>query len=327
MPSPRSIAQLRLSLASLLLTGCPDDATAGAEASTDTTSTGRTTTGGDTDFETTAAPAATTGSTTAVVDDTGTGTDGTTGEPPPQGTCVGLTEIGHIGLVLARDAMPIETTCDPAPAQCGGDPVGGWTLDALCGFEATPNPFEDECPDSEYEVEILSQGGTMTFEDDGTFVQDLDVVAQTMLMLNPLECFGLSCLELEDLLRMQTTTPMATCQEMGPHCECMLPDDGVPEQAMGRWEAVNAELRFTAEGLTVTFPYCVTGARLELWQPIHDMPISTAVPCTNQQDCIDSLGVMYDFYVCTANDASAVVGARESEMRTRPYTKGPKTLP
>jgi hypothetical protein len=313
MPSLRSIAPLPLSLALSLLVGCPgDDATADADATTDTTSTGRTTTGGETELETTTAPTATTGSTTAGVDDTGTDPDGTTGEPPPQGICVGFEEIGHIGLVLARDAMPIETACDPAPAQCGGDPLGHWTLDALCGFEATPNPFEDECSDSEFVVEILSQAGTMTFEDDGSFVQDLDVVAQTLLTLSPLECFGLSCLELEDLLRMQTTSPMAACQAMGPHCECTLPDDGVPEQAMGEWEAVNAELRFTAEGITVTFPYCVTGASLELWQPIHDMPISTAVPCTNQQDCIDALGVVYDFYVCTANDASPVLGARGS---------------
>jgi hypothetical protein len=311
MPSLRSIAQLRLSLALFLLAGCPgDDASADADATTDTTSTGRTTTGGDTELETTATPTATTGSTTAVVDDTGT--DDTTGERPPQGTCVGFEEIGHLGLALARDAMPIETTCDPAPAQCGGDPVGRWTLDALCGFEATPNPFEDECPDSEFLVEILSQAGTMTFEDDGSFVQDLDVVAQTLLTLNPLECFGLTCPELEDLLRMQTTTPMATCQAMGPRCECTLPDDGVPEQAVGEWDVVNGELHFTAEGITITFPYCVTGGRLALWQPIHDMPISTAVPCTNQRDCIDALGVMYDFYVCTANDASAVFGARGS---------------
>jgi hypothetical protein len=310
MPSLRSIAQLPLSLA-FLLTGCPgDDATGDAEATTGTSSTGRTTTGGDTEPEATTAPERTTSSTTAVADDTGAATDGTTGEPPPQGTCVGLTEIGHIGLVLARDAMPIEVTCDPMPASCGGDPVGEWALEALCGFEATPNPFEDECPDSDYEIEILSQAGTMTFEDDGSFVQDLDVVAQTMLTLNPMKCFGLSCLELEELLRMQTTTPGATCQAMGPHCACTLPDDGVPEQAMGTWDAVNGELRFVAEDIAVTFPYCVTNARLDLWQPIHDMPISTAVPCTDQQDCIDALGDMYDFYVCTANDAAVVPGAR-----------------
>lgn len=311
MPALRSLAPLSLAL---LLTGCPgDDAPADTEATTGSTSTGRTTTG-DTGLEATTAPEPTTdtGSTTAVVDDTGTETDGTTGEPPPQGNCVGLTEVGHIGLVLARDAMPIEVTCDPMPASCGGEPVGEWALEALCGFEAIPNPFADECADSDYAIEILSQSGTMTFEDDGSFVQELDVAAQAMLTLDPMECFGLSCLEFEELLRAQTTTTDATCQAMGPHCACTFPDDGQPEEAMGTWDAVNGELHFTAEGVTVTFPYCVAGARLELWQPIFDMPISTAVLCTNQQDCIDALGDMYDFYVCTANDATAGLGARGS---------------
>lgn len=318
MPSLRSIERLHVPCGStwmlatplvLLLTGCPgDDATGGTEATAGTTD-GGTTTGGTTELESTTEPERMTSSTTAVVDDTGTETDGTTGEPPPQGLCVGLTEIGHIGLVLARDAGPADFTCDPTPASCGGDPVSQWSLEALCGFEATPNPFEDECPDSVAVVEILAQGGTMTFEADGSFVQDLDVVLQTILTLNPMDCFGLSCLELEEILRMQTATSMATCAELGPSCECTLPDDGMPEQAMGTWDAVNGQLHFTAEGLTVTFPYCITGARLDLWQPIHDMPITTGVLCVTQQDCIDTLGDMYDFYVCTTSDVAVVPGA------------------
>jgi hypothetical protein len=284
----------------LLLAACPgDDGTADADA---TTAGGTTTSGGTTTDGTTTAEDPTS-STTAVVDDTGTGTVDTTGEPPPLGNCVGFAEVGHIGLVLSRNGVPIDDTCEPTPAACGGQPVGSWVLESQCGFEAEPNPFEDECPGSDFEIEILSQIGTMTFDVDGSFVQDFDVVAQLVLTLNPMECFGLNCNELEMLLQMQTETPNATCDDMGPSCVCTFPDDGMPEQAMGAWEAIDGEIHFMAGGITHVFPFCIAEDRLELWQPIHAMPITTALLCASQQDCIDALGDRYDFYWCTVDEA------------------------
>jgi ABC-type transport system substrate-binding protein len=56
---------------------------------------------------------------------------------------------------------------------------------------------------------------------------------------------------------------------------------------------------FTAEDVTTVFPFCITEDRLDLWQPLYDMPVPTGVACTTQQDCTDALGDSHDIYTCS----------------------------
>lgn len=285
-----------------LLTGCPaDDTPADTEATAGSSTSGSSTDGGPgPDLDTTAASGSSgssESSTTAVADDTTTtGDTETTGEPPLDGVCEGFEQVGNVATVLSRDGMPIDTTCDPTPMPCGGDPVGTWAIEATCGFEAFPNPLADACPGSTFVIEVLGQTGTLTFEADGSFVQDFDIQAQVVATLDPMACFGVDCATFEQLA--QGDNPGTTCQEMGPTCECTIPDDGMPEQVMGTWEVMGNDLILTtAEGVGSN-AFCIGGDRLDLWQPLITSTL-TDVLCMDDQDCIDALGDMYEFYACT----------------------------
>jgi len=300
LPAPSHLlprAALATPLA-LLLCACPgDDAPADTEA-TAGSSTGDTSTTTGPDLDTTAASessssSSSSSSTTAVVDDT---TDDTTGEPPIDGVCEGYQQTGNIASVLSRDGMPIDTTCDPAPTPCGGDPVGSWTLESMCGFEDVPNPLAEACPSSTFVAELLSASGTITFVDDGSFMQDFDIQAQVVITLDTMACFGVDCATFEMLA--QGDNPTATCMEMGPMCECTLPDNGMPEQFMGTWEVMGNDLVLTTAEGAGGYQLCIEGDRLDLWQPIIGST-TTDVLCMDDQDCIDALGDMYDFYSCS----------------------------
>lgn len=287
-----------------LLTGCPaDDTPAETEGTTGTSTSGSSTDAGPgPDPDTTAASESSSSSTTAVADETTT-----TGEPgetettdttggPFDGVCEGFEQVGNVATVLSRDGMPIDTTCDPTPAPCGGDPVGTWAIEATCGFEAFPNPLAEACPGSTFMIEVLGQSGTLTFEADGSFVQDFDIQAQVVITLDSMACFGIDCATFEQVA--QGDNPGTTCQAMGPSCECTLPDDGMPEQAMGTWEVMGDDLILTtAEGAGGS-AFCIGGDRLDLWQPIIGSTL-TEVLCMDDQDCVDALGDAYEFYSCT----------------------------
>lgn len=300
-PSPYSLVLAGLVLPLALLTGCPAEETPGdTEATEGSTTSGSTTDGGpNPDPDTTAAAESSTSSTTAVADETTTtgdpDTTGTTGEPL-DGVCEGFELVGNVATVLSRDGMPIDTTCDPTPMPCGGDPLGTWMIEATCGFEAFPNPFAEACPGSTFVIEVLGQSGTLTFEADGSFVQDFDIQAQVVTTLDSMACFGVDCATFEQLA--QGDSPGTTCQEMGATCECTIPDDGAPEQAMGTWEVMGNDLILTtAEGASGS-AFCIGGDRLDLWQPLIGSTL-TEVACMDDQDCIDALGDMYEFYACT----------------------------
>jgi hypothetical protein len=311
----------------LLLAACPgnevtDDAgaadtidteaAADNEAGTGTTSAGESGTDGGHGPRPEKIPTAddTSSSTTAPTDDT-------IGEPPAEGSCVGYTSVGYVGVVLSRGGVPIDLACDSTPAPCGGDPVDGWALAAVCGFEDLPNPFAGRCPGSTYETEILSQSGTMTFAADGTVVQDFDIVLEIVLTVDSMACFDMSCADLQAVFEASNPegSPPPTCEAIGANCECTFPDDGQPEQAMASWEVVGTDLLITAEGVTTVFPICVTEDRLDLWQAQYDPPVPTGVACSTQQDCIDALGDTYDLYACALGDDPFVAMARSGPLR------------
>ncbi|MCX4241270.1 hypothetical protein [Paraliomyxa miuraensis] len=277
----------------VLLTACPgDDTTQDTEGTTSGTSTEGPDPDGTTSTTTsTTVDPSSSSSTTEAVDETGTSTGG------EAGLCEGLTIVGHVGSVLARDGMPIDTTCSPDPVPCGGDLVGDWSLESLCGFEAFPNPFEDMCPGSSLSVEILSQSGTLSFADDGTFVQDYDIELQMTLDFDPMACLGISCDAFEAGLQMDD--PTASCQSMGPNCRCTIPDDGMPELGMGTYEVIGNVVVLTVDGESSAGEFCITGDRLDAWQPLVDVPTPTRVTCMDAEDCVDALGDMYDGYTCT----------------------------
>ncbi len=295
-----------LVLTSLLLAACPgDDSPADTEATAGSSTGGSSTGGGSTpDPDSTGGAEGSSGSsTTAVVDETGPDTTTeTTGEPPADGVCEGFTQVGDVATVLSRDGMPIDPSCDPTPMPCGGDVVGSWTLESTCGLEAFPNPLEQACPGSTFAIEVLGAAGTLTFVDDGSFVQDFDIQAQVVVTLDPMTCFGVDCATFEQL--SQGDNPGTTCMAMGPTCECTIPDDGMVEQAMGTYEVMGSDIVLTTADGAEGMAFCIAGDRLDLWQPLL-VPTITEVMCTDEQDCLDALGDMYDLYACTIEEPGA----------------------
>lgn len=290
---------VRLAPLALLLVACPgDDSPADTEATAGSSTGGVDSTGPGPGTTTTATTASSSSSTTAVVDESGTSTTGddTTGEPPTPGLCEGYDQVGNVNSVLSRDGLPIDTTCDPMPAPCGGDLVGSWSLESTCGFEAFPNPLEAMCPGSTFMLDIVSQSGTMTFEDDGSFVQDFDIQTQAVFGLDPMACFGVDCGTFEMILQMDD--PGVSCQAMGPTCTCTIPDDGMPEQATGTYAVVGTDVVFTNMDGDSTAAFCIGGDRLDLWQVLYGLPSLTDIECMTEGDCADALGDMYDAYVC-----------------------------
>lgn len=293
-----------LALTALLVAGCPgDDAPADTDDATESSGTAASTstsTGPDPDGTTTPDP--TTSSSTSGVDETSSGgaESTSTGEPPPEGSCAGLDLAGMIDTVLSREGAPIELTCDPNPMPCGGDPVGEWVVETSCGYEAYPNFFEEQCPGSTLAVQILSQVGTFSFEEDGTFFQDLTTQVQFDLALDPMTCLGIDCDTWQMLL--EEDAPSVTCQSMGATCDCEIVQDPDNDVAMGTYEVQKETITITVDGEAESFPYCTQSDRFDLWSPLFGIPELTEIVCTDDRECVDAIGDMYDVVFCAIDE-------------------------
>lgn len=233
------------------------------------------------------------------LDSTSTTTDDpstSTGEVLP-GTCVGVDSVGDIASIYSRGGAPIDTTCNPAAAGCGGDVLGTWTIEGSCGYESIPNPLADDCPGSTFELAIISESGTLELLDDGTFIQDLMLVSDIIVTLDPMACYGVSCAQFGDALAMDT--PGSMCADLEGTCTCTVPNsDGSSDELMGTYE-VNADILtlITPEGDSDA-AFCVTDDRLDLWQPVLDGTV-TEEPCADEADCEAALGDTHEFYLCS----------------------------
>lgn len=282
----------------LLLAGCPGDdspAETDSEGSSGTTGDATATAPTATTTTTTDADSTTTSEPTTTGVDTTAGEESSTGEPL-NGTCIGLDQVGDIDTVFSRDGMPIDASCTLPPAPCGGDVLGTWAIEAQCGYEAFPNPFEQDCPGSTFEIQVVGQMGTVTFENDGTFTQDLSIDLQALLSLDPMACFGIDCVTLEAGLQMDN--PAATCMSMMGTCNCTIPGlNDPPMVVMGTYEVMGDSLMLDVGGEQEEFAFCVTGDRLDTWNQLFIDTI-TETMCVDEQDCIDALGDMHELYVC-----------------------------
>jgi len=295
-----------LALTLVLLSGCPGDDGTPMETEGETESEGTT---GDPTATSTPPPSTTdpdpstsSGATTETVDDTTMGPEeeSSSGEPPPTNVCVGFDQVGDIGTVFSRDGLPIDTTCDATPMPCGGDVLGMWAVEESCGYEAIPNPLEQDCPGSTFEVETLSHNGTMDFADDGTFVQTLDIQNQAVFTLDPMACFGVSCMDFNDLIQMDD--PMASCMDDMGMCRCTFPPEMGGMAIMGNYEVMGDILTLEVGGEVEEFPFCITGDRLDTWNPLFNTTVTEEL-CNDEQDCVDALGDTHQAYVCVEPEA------------------------
>jgi hypothetical protein len=282
----------------LLLAACPADDGSGGDTQSDTTDgstaasatspTSSTTTTSTTDATTSTTVPDTSGTTTAGEDESSTGA-------PLPGTCVGIDVVGTLGEVLALDDATIDTTCIATPAGCGGDIVGEWTVQSTCGWEATPNLFDDDCPGAQMTVTSGMITGTRRFNADMTFEFNVETTLELEVNLDAMTCFGADCAGYEAAAEMQPGV-VAACQDTDGTCECLMTLTS-PTAATGTWAtAADTVVLTTAEG-EGALEYCVDADRLDLWTPLTE-PTPYDEPCADETDCVDALGNLSEFYVC-----------------------------
>jgi len=286
-----------------LLTGCPDDGaedgdgdsgTSTGAATDDTTGTppvtgaDSTSDGGEMTGSTSMEPGTDSGSTTAS-EESGSSSSGAATE----GICVGFDVVGNIASVLGLDGANVGGNCDSAPDGCGGDLLGTWEFANTCGQDEFPNPFAD-CDGSTFEVEIVDQTGSMTFEDDGSFAQMSMTSSTVTLSVTPDDCYGFNCAAFE--AQLQGDNPDWSCEDNAPDCDCTLMGMETTD-VMGTYETDGNVVTVTVDGTSADFDYCVAGDRLDLWQPITDFTITDTV-CMDETDCEADLMDTHDAYVC-----------------------------
>ncbi len=292
----------RLSLTTLLIAvcplvlGCPSDDSPPQSDGSSGTSTGDTTTSSDPDSTGNAESSST--STGDSDPDSSSSDDGdTTGEPA--GICVGIEALGELGFVYARDGLPVDPTCDSTAVGCGGDVVGTWLLEGSCGYEIFPNPLAEDCPNSTFTVNIVSEEATATFEADGTFTQNQTVESEGVFTLDTMDCFNATCEEFGAAL--QEDTPEAMCADTKGVCTCTVPNGAEATMTSGTYQTLDDLLVLTSDGDEQDLTYCVQGDRLSLWQTAYDLVV-TEEACADVSDCEAALGDMYPFYVCATEE-------------------------
>ena len=284
----------------LLMAGCPGDDGSPMDTDTDTETEGTTgaTTGDPTatpDTSTTTADTTTSVDTTNGSEDTtGPGEESSTGDPPGDGVCIGVDQVGDIGTVYSRQGTAPDTTCEPAPTPCGGDVLGTWDIESACGFDSIPNPLEEDCPGSTFDFEVVGQSGSITFEDDGTFVRDDNVELQAILTLDTMACFMIDCATFEGFVQMDD--PSVTCEETMGMCACTIPP-AMGVATMGTYEVMADTIILDVDGELEALEFCISGDRFDAWSPVFD-GTETEIACEDEQDCEDELGNMHELYLC-----------------------------
>lgn len=287
--------------AACLVAACADEKLSDASPEGSSSSSGGSTT--DAVVETTGAgpessagtTIVTSGSTDAPDPGTSSGDDSAGFITPPDGgtgggmlgICIGVQEVGHLGTVHTELEPGQTPVCDPTPMNCGSDPVGTWTVRSHCGFEALPNFFASQCPDSTMQFLGSDVAGTRTFHEDLTFEYDTTLVIDVEAQLDPMECFGASCAAFGTALDGEQNIE-AVCEEDESGCACLL---SITQQVQseGTYAVTEDGLELTADGaLSGPFPFCRQDEELRLWEPITSSEPHPEVTCEAAQDCIDA---------------------------------------
>lgn len=151
-------------------------------------------------------------------------------------------------------------------SACGGDPAGEWVFVDACVDEAEFSLGIEECPQATATFTEVTVSGTLTFDPDGTYELEQNVLG-TLALTVPLSCFEGTledCDEVGDLVDLE-------CSESGDSCAC--PQEIETEvSGTGTWEVDGADITIAPDGEEAeTGQFCVDGDRLELRSPETDL--------------------------------------------------------
>jgi hypothetical protein len=162
--------------------------------------------------------------------------------------------------------------CDQLPTGCGGDPIGVWSVDALCLEWTEPATSTGATTAACTMTQNITAGasGTVTLDADGTYSTALTLDLEIELLMPP-ECFAELPIAV-DCSRVQQGCVGRT--DTG--CTCITQvTDADPES--GTWSAAGTDLTFSPDGGDPdTGSYCVVGDAMVLVEASTDPADPTA---------------------------------------------------
>jgi len=217
----------------------------------------------------------------------------------PAGICIGIDDVGHLATVHGATQTPVDPSCSPRPAPCGGDIVGSWTIQGHCGLESLPNLFESECPGSTMAYLSSDVQGTSTFGADLTFTMDGNLSLDVEIVLDTMACFGVECEAFGELISDEAENVEAVCGESPESvCACLMTITSDRSSA-GTYDVTADGLVLTVDGVPGDpIPTCVDADRLTLWDSLQESQAYPTVPCDDAADCEAALGDAHETWLC-----------------------------
>lgn len=158
-----------------------------------------------------------------------------------------------------------DATC--GEAACGGDVVGTWQVDELCGWPSFQESFQDaDCTGSSVELLDLAMNGTFTYRPAGTYTASLKVTGSFQLNY-PSSCLqGGTCAqfdaELQDALVADPESGIRAVSCKGSKtCECVADLRPNTTDDTGTYETNGHVLTMTSDedGKPSKVNYCASG--------------------------------------------------------------------
>jgi hypothetical protein len=163
----------------------------------------------------------------------------------------------------------------PGFTPCGGSPVGTWSVQQYCvsGGES----FIDDCPDAKLSPSGLKAAGTVTYNANMTYTQNLTFSGSAVMTL-PNACLdGLSCAQAQQafsaVLTNDPDSPFASVTCAGSKdCTCTLNFRPTPSMQSGRWTVNGNTLTELETGApateSVSNEFCVATNTMNLRSPM-----------------------------------------------------------
>lgn len=165
-----------------------------------------------------------------------------------------------------NEALGSDATC--GESACGGDLVGTWEVDELCGWPDFEQAFGDaECEGSSVRLIDVALDGSVNYRAAGTYTASLRLTGSFELSY-PRSCLGGgTCADLDAALQQslaESPIRAASCSG-GQTCKCVaeLRPDTIEEQ--GEYETKGNVVTMTSDDGTVSkVDYCASGKTLYL---------------------------------------------------------------
>ena len=153
---------------------------------------------------------------------------------------------------------------------CGGDPIGQWTIDDFCLDIPNNAPPQDplpECEGDSLNFVINRITGTMSIDEDGTYIQEV-VIANNIEFVVPLACLnGLDCERYEVLVNEESMSP-TTCPQIDEACHCVSEEQTqAQEPTTGTWSIRDGSVTLVSdkpEDGPIQLQICSEGDKLDM---------------------------------------------------------------